>query len=147
MNMSSIFIVIPWQKTNNTALYSRDELAEAKPAVVGIFHIGRASESRLRVSCEGGYYVFQTERVLNFLYFTVKLLMDLKIFSKSSALGNVFLVEQQFKSSKNILSKNVVIRILKKTLSRFCSKEWLKNEAFDRHNSNEMGLDSINFYC
>lgn len=74
--------------------------------------------------------------------------MDLKIFSKSSALGNVFLVEQQFKSSKNdILSKNVVIRILKKTLSRFCSKEWLKNEAFDRHNSNEMGLDSINFYC
>lgn len=74
MNMSSTFIVIPWQKTNNTALYSRDELAEAKPAVVGIFHIGRASESRLRVSCEGGYYVFQTERVLNFLYFTVKLL-------------------------------------------------------------------------
>lgn len=74
MNMSSTFIVIPWQKTNNTALYSRDELAEAKPAVVDIFHIGRASESRLRVSCEGGYYVFQTERVLNFLYFTVKLL-------------------------------------------------------------------------
>lgn len=73
--------------------------------------------------------------------------MDLKIFSNSSALGNVFLVEQQFKSSKNILSKNVVIRILKKTLSRFCSIEWLKNEAFDRHNSYEMGLDSINFYC